>query len=78
MTRGSKHLVGDVVIEVAIAPASELGEAKAKFVVMSNALGGIRDYDRGGWLVGQDAHGTSAANRMANRIGCKGERCLRR
>jgi hypothetical protein len=48
-------------IETTMAPASELTEAKAKFVVMSNVLGGIRDYDRGGWLVGQDAHAKAAA-----------------
>ena len=33
---------------------------QAKFVVMSNVLGGIRDYDRGGWLVGQDAYAKAA------------------
>jgi len=27
---------------------------------MSNVLGGIRDYDRGGWLVGQDAYAKAA------------------
>lgn len=43
-------------IDVTMAPASELTEAKAKFVVISNVLGGIRDYDRGGWLVGRPAH----------------------
>lgn len=31
-------------------PALALTEAKAKFVVMSNVFGGIRDYDCGGWL----------------------------
>ena len=31
---------------------SPLNEAKAKFIVMSNVLGGIRDYDHGGWLSG--------------------------
>jgi len=43
-----------------VAPASELTEAKAKFVVISNVLGGIREYDRGGWLSGKDAHAQAA------------------
>ena len=30
-------------------PVLPLSESKAKFVVMSNVLGGIRDYDCGGW-----------------------------
>ena len=36
-------------------PVLPLSESKAKFVVMSNVLGGIRDYDCGGWRE-PDAH----------------------
>jgi hypothetical protein len=38
--------VADAIVE----PAALLSESKAKFVVISNVLGGIRDYDCGGWL----------------------------
>jgi len=46
-------------VEAVADPDSPLNEAKAKFVVMSNVLGGIRDYDRGGWLA-PDAHDDAA------------------
>ena len=33
-----------------VEPVPGLNESKAKFVVISNVLGGIRDYDCGSWL----------------------------
>jgi hypothetical protein len=47
------------VIQVVIESTPVLTEATAKFVVMSNVLGGIRDYDRGGWFA-PDAHEKAA------------------
>jgi hypothetical protein len=38
------------VTEASVEPVPSINESKAKFVVMSNVLGGIRDYDCGGWL----------------------------
>jgi hypothetical protein len=38
------------VVEAAANPDPPLNQFTAKFVVMSNVLGGIRDYDCGGWL----------------------------
>jgi hypothetical protein len=37
-------------VDAGINSEPPLSESTAKFVVMSNVLGGIRDYDRGGWL----------------------------
>lgn len=45
--------------ELIVDPVATLTEPTAKFVVMSNVLGGIRDYDCGGWL-GPDAHEDAA------------------
>src|SRR5260370_6555448 len=50
---------GVPVIQVMVEPAPVLTEATAKFGVISNVLGGIRDYDRGGWLA-PDAHEKAA------------------
>lgn len=47
-------------IQVVVEPISVLTEATAKFVVMSNVLGGIQEYDRGGWR-GPDVHDEAAA-----------------
>ncbi len=47
-------------------PVSVLNESKAKFVVISNVLGGIRDYDCGGWLA-PDAHEEVAIAVMQHR-----------
>lgn len=41
--------IGGFVDEAEGEPVLPLSESKAKFVVMSNVLGGIRDYDCGGW-----------------------------
>ena len=46
-------------VEVNASAEPLLSESTAKFVVMSNVLGGIRDYDRGGWLA-PDAHEDAA------------------
>jgi hypothetical protein len=51
------------VIKAVVDPAPALTEAKAKFVVMSNVLGGIRDYDCGGWLA-PEAHEDAAMEVM--------------
>jgi hypothetical protein len=48
-------ITGGSVVEVVAEPVSPISESKAKFVVMSNILGGIRDYDCGGWLA-PEAH----------------------
>jgi hypothetical protein len=42
-------VIGGSVAEAIFEPVSALNESKAKFVVISNVLGGIRDYDCGGW-----------------------------
>jgi hypothetical protein len=38
------------VAKAIVEPVPGLNESKAKFVVISNVLGGIRDYDCGSWL----------------------------
>ena len=57
--RSSPDASWSTVIKMVVTPAPALTEAKAKFVVMSNVLGGLRDYDRGGWL-GPEAHEQAA------------------
>jgi hypothetical protein len=54
--------VAEAIVE--LVPA--LNEPKARFVVMSNVLGGIRDYDCGGWLE-PDAHEDVAMAVMQHR-----------
>jgi hypothetical protein len=46
-------------VEALVDAGSTLDESKAKFVVISNVLGGIRDYDCGGWLE-PEAHDDAA------------------
>jgi hypothetical protein len=46
-------------VEAAVDPNPPLNESTAKFVVISNVLGGIRDYDCGGWLA-PEAHDDAA------------------
>lgn len=46
-------------VEAVVGSDSSLDESKARFIVMSNVLGGIRDYDRGGWLA-PDKHEDAA------------------
>jgi hypothetical protein len=43
-------ITGGSVAKAIVEPVPGLNESKAKFVVISNVLGGIRDYDCGGWL----------------------------
>lgn len=52
--------------DVGSEPVSPLSEFKAKFVVISNVLGGIRDYDCGGWRA-PDAHQDVAMAVMQHR-----------
>jgi hypothetical protein len=54
------------VAEAIVEPVPALNEPKARFVVMSNVLGGIRDYDCGGWLE-PDAHEDVAMAVMQHR-----------
>jgi hypothetical protein len=46
----STPITGGSVAKAMVEPVPVLNESKAKFVVISNVLGGIRDYDCGGWL----------------------------
>jgi hypothetical protein len=50
-----EELVGEAFVESEL----PLNESTAKFVVISNVLGGIRDFDCGGWLA-PEAHGDAA------------------